>query len=92
MGRAPKPFCGTLMPAVVKDRSDLELSENAAGIGLEEYNETIGLMAQENDCYLADLARGTEKCETLDGFHPTARGHETIAGKWISCLNNLELF
>lgn len=87
-----KIVCGTLMPAVVKDRSGLEVSENAAGIGLEEYNETIRLMAQENDCYLADLARGTEKCETLDGFHPTARGHETIAGKWISCLNNLELF
>lgn len=83
--------CGTLMPTTVKGRNTPELSGNAAGIGLEEYNETIRLMAQENHCYLADLARGVEKCDTLDGFHPTARGHSAIAGKWIGCLGCLDL-
>ena len=83
--------CGTLMPGSVKGRSGLDFSDNAAGIGLEEYNETIRLMAQENDCYLADLARGTEKCETLDGFHPTVRGHGAIAVRWIDCLGSLGL-
>ena len=86
-----KIVCGTLMYPSVKGRSSPEMSENAAGVGLEEYNETIRLMAEENNCYLADLARGTEKCDTLDGFHPTAQGHRTLAGKWIQCLDDLGL-
>jgi len=30
-----------------------------------------------------------ERYETLDGSHPTAKGHSEIAHAWINALNNL---
>ena len=29
--------------------------------------------------------------ETLDGTHPTLKGHQTIANAWIECLASLDL-
>lgn len=86
-----KIVCGTLMRTVVEGRKDWEFPEYGAGISLEEYNDTIRMVAQDNQCYLADLSRGTREYETLDGFHPSARGHHTIAERWIECLGGLGL-
>lgn len=63
-----------------------QFPEYWAGIGLEDYNNVIRWVAQENHCALADLGRGPERYETLDGAHPTVQGHRAIAEKWISCL------
>lgn len=83
--------CGTLMRTEVKGRSDWRFPEYWAGAGLEEYNNSIRWVAQENQCFLADLGRGMERVETLDGAHPTVRGHDTIAARWIECLGEAGL-
>lgn len=38
---------------------------------------------------LADLAASGSRYETLDGTHPTANGHLTLANGWICCLSPL---
>lgn len=83
--------CGTLMRTILQQRKDWRFPEYYAGIGLEEYNKTIRRISEENCCYLADVARFDMRYETLDGSHPTAEGHITIARAWIQCLNNLNL-
>ena len=39
---------------------------------------------------LADLAACGSRYETLDGTHPTAKGHMTLASSWGSCLAALQ--
>ncbi|MDO5133355.1 MAG: SGNH/GDSL hydrolase family protein [Eubacteriales bacterium] len=81
--------CGTLMRTVLRGRSVWQFPEYSAGAGFEQYNNSIRWVTQENQCYLADLCREDARYETLDGFHPTARGHAAIAGRWIECLGEL---
>ena len=38
---------------------------------------------------LDDLAKRNRKNKTLDGTHPTAMGHQTIADEWIACLQTI---
>ena len=55
---------------------------NVPGIGTraEVYNQVIRACAAQNGCRCVELYRPNRVCETLDGYHPTARGMETIAG------------
>ena len=84
-----KIVCGTLMRTEIKGMPDWQFPEYWAGIGLEYYNDVIRWVAQENQCFLADLGMGTAQYETLDGSHPTAQGHKTIAERWLECLAGL---
>ncbi len=81
--------CGTLMRTRVKDRDDWVFPECFSGIALEEYNDAIRKAVRKQDCYLADVSLSEERYETLDGSHPTAKGHSEIAHAWINALNNL---
>lgn len=81
-----KILCGTLMRTQIRGDRLWQFPEYWAGIGLEDYNNVIRWVTQENQCVLADLARGSERYETLDGAHPTVEGHHTIAESWIRCL------
>lgn len=86
-----KIVCGTLMRTGIKVRSDWVFPEYFAGTGLESYNEVIRTLAKRYKCYLADLSMKGNRYETLDGSHPTAKGHITIARAWIECLSDLGL-
>lgn len=83
--------CGTLLRTYVKEDDEWSFPEFFGGYPLEEYNETIRQICHENGVYLADIGKNEERCETLDGAHPTKRGHSTLAKAWIDCLSELKL-
>lgn len=83
--------CGTLLSTALKYRPGWGFSESYSRSELGVYNDTIRKVTAQNGCLLADLAESGPRYETLDGAHPTAAGHETIAGTWIGCLENLHL-
>lgn len=83
-------ICGTLMKGYLKD-SNWIFPESYAGIPFEDYNDAIRKAAQKADVKIADLALLSDRYETLDGTHPTAKGHLAIAKSWISCLTDLNL-
>lgn len=83
--------CGTLLRTKIKDDINWEFPEKFAGFELKEYNDVIRRITKKNSCLLADIALSNENCETLDGSHPTVKGHATLAGAWIDCLSELDL-
>ena len=84
-------ICGTLMRTRIKDRDDWLFPEFFAGVGLEEHNDAIRRVVRKHRCYLADISSSEERYETIDGSHPTVRGHYTIAHAWIRALDSLDL-
>lgn len=86
-----KILCGTLMKSEIRDNSFWTFPEQFAGVHLEEYNRVIRSSARENGCLVADLAAQELRYETLDGSHPTAQGHLTMAYAWFRCLAALGL-
>ena len=83
-------ICGTLMRTKIKDRN-WDFPNYSTGGSFESYNDAIRTMGRRNGCYLADISLSDERYEALDGSHPTAQGHITLAQTWISCLYNLSL-
>lgn len=81
-----KIICGTLMRTEIKGRNEWNFPECFVGVSLEDYNDAIRRASWKNHCYLADVSVVGAKYETLDGAHPTARGHITIANAWLQCL------
>ena len=77
------------MRTVIKDKDNWEFPEHYAGKEFEDYNDTIRKISKKNSCYLADVSRTGMRYETLDGTHPTVRGHQTIADAWINCLKDI---
>ena len=62
------------------------------GTALEEYNQAIRKAVNErDDIVLMDLPEEGIHYETLDGTHPTRRGHEELAQMWIGCLEKIKL-
>lgn len=81
--------CATLMRTGIRNKEDWIFPEAYAGINFEEYNSAIRKICKKQKCYLADMGSLNIRYETLDGSHPTARGHQAIAGAWIECLTKL---
>ena len=54
---------------------------------LADFNNVIRKVCKSKDIRVADIA-GKEEYETLDGVHPTAAGHNTLAHLWIDCLKS----
>ena len=86
-----KIICGTIMRTEIRGRNNWSFPEYYAGIGLEEYNDVIRRITKKNKCIVADVSSLDMMYETLDGSHPTANGHRTIADAWIKCLADLNL-
>ena len=86
-----KIICGTIMRTEIKGKEAWRFPEHYGGIGLEDYNDAIRKVAKRNNCIVADVSSLGMKYETLDGSHPTANGHQTIAEAWIRCLADLDL-
>ena len=53
---------------------------------ISKYNDIIRSSCQQRNIRLADIASLGTGFETLDGVHPTAEGHKTIAEMWINSL------
>ena len=56
------------------------------GIHIEEYCGVIRRVALEHGCRIADLYAFAEPYSTVDGFHPDAKGMETLAQAVIAEL------
>ncbi|MBQ8160863.1 MAG: SGNH/GDSL hydrolase family protein [Clostridia bacterium] len=80
-----KVLCGTLMGTCMSSAARL-MYDTAWTEGLRPYNEAIEKACRAEGCTLVDLAGTGVKYETLDGVHPTAAGHRTIADTWAQCL------
>lgn len=94
-----KIVCATLMRTTLQGNSKWTFPERLGGICLEEYNDAIRRAAANCHIDLADLAKrhigilgfskSDRRYETMDGTHPTAQGHQTIADEWIACLSRI---
>ena len=80
---------GTVMRSFLRGDDDWIFPESFCGTELERYNEVIRRVCREENCLLADLSALGKLYETLDGVHPTAEGHKTIAEAWIESLAGL---
>lgn len=84
-----KIVCATLMKTKLKYNRQWNFPDRLGGISIDEYNEAIRRAAFNCHIDLADLAKHDMRYETLDGTHPTIKGHQTIADEWIACLSRL---
>ena len=94
-----KIICATLMRTTLKQNSQWHFLDRLGGSCIDEYNDAIRRAASNCHIDLADIAKRhlsfadltirDRRYETLDGTHPTARGHQTIAKEWIACLSRL---
>ena len=82
-------ICGTLMRTEMRGYEYWVFPERNANASLDEYNDAIRRAAARNGCLLADLNGLGLRYETLDGTHPTAQGHATIAQAWVECCKEL---
>ncbi|SCX95813.1 Lysophospholipase L1 [Lachnospiraceae bacterium XBB2008] len=76
-------ICGTLLRTTIMDRTDWIFPEEFGGISFDEYNNVIRRVCKRNKVRLADIAINGDRCETIDGSHPTKNGHATLADRWI---------
>lgn len=81
-----KVVCGTILRSKLKTDEKWTFPEEYAGVPLEDYNYVIRQTASKKNVFLADVAAYESRYETLDGTHPTAEGHQTIANAWLKCL------
>ena len=79
-------ICGTMMQTEIRDRPQWRFPTKFMGVEFELYNQAIRKAAKKEKCLLADLGALGWKYETLDGTHPTRRGHETLAMAWIRSM------
>ncbi|MBR1742490.1 MAG: SGNH/GDSL hydrolase family protein, partial [Lachnospiraceae bacterium] len=86
-----KIICGTLMRTKIKAHENWIFPETYAGVPFEDYNVAIRKVCKKQNCYLVDLAALGTSYESLDGSHPTAEGHATIAWAWLQCLQKLDV-
>ena len=78
--------CATLMKTCIKNDDDFVFPDAFAGEPFDDYNEAIRRISKKTNCYLADLESLGIRYETLDGTHPTKKGHQCIADAWQNCL------
>lgn len=84
-----KIICATLMRTTLKQNGQWAFPDRLGGICIDDYNDAIRRAAANCNVDLADLAKSDNRYETLDGIHPTAIGHQTIAEEWITCLSKI---
>ena len=82
-------ICGTLMRTHILNKKSWVFPESYAGVLFEEYNAAIRNTCRKHSCDLADLDALNTTYKTLDGSHPTKKGHTIIADAWEKCLADL---
>ena len=81
--------CGTLMRAMVPSYDWTFPEFNQAGTSLGAYDDAIREAAAEEGALVIDFARCGVRYETLEGLHPTVRGHAQFAEQWLRGLRAL---
>lgn len=80
-------ICATLMRTYISGNDQWTFPEHFAGTEFEAYNQAIRHVCQKEHCILADIGAMGMYYETLDGSHPTNKGHITLSHAWIHCLS-----
>lgn len=70
-------------------KEDWIFPKKYGGKNFDDYNAVIRRICRRRGCHLADLESLHVGYETLDGTHPTKRGHEEIAAVWLSLLTQM---
>lgn len=82
-----KIFCATLAKTYIKNNINWCFPEMYNGHHpLKDYNSVIRIAVRKHKFYLVEL--GNLYYETLDGSHPTKKGHKSISEQWITGLKN----
>lgn len=84
---AAKIICATLLLGY---RKDYECKIDTESLVAElKYNNAIRSAVKEENCLLADLTLSGKYYETLDGLHPTKKGHSLKAKLFETCINKI---
>ena len=83
--------CSTLQRTTKRNAPDWVFPEHICGTELEAYNEIIRATVTRKGHILADICSLDNRYETIDGFHATAQGHQTIAQNWLVFLRKAGL-
>lgn len=81
--------CMTPARTICSRESAFVFSDAPGGRCLNEYCDAILTMAQEMGCLAIDLSKLEYPCDTIDGFHPNAKGMQTIANAVIGELRKV---
>lgn len=84
-----KIVCGTLIRTYLRDKPEWTFPEINRGVRLDDYNDAIRSACAGQGVYLADTTDQEVRYETLDGTHPTRKGHSEIAMAWNACLRGI---
>ncbi len=80
--------CGTLSKTFINSKPNWKFPEERVGkIPFYSYNASIRRVCRKHKVALAELDHIVY--ETIDGSHPTKKGHKTFAYGWIEELNNI---
>ena len=84
-----KIVCGTIIRTYLRDKPEWTFPEINRGVRLDDYNDAIRSACAGQGVYLADTTEQEVRYETLDGTHPTRKGHAEIAMAWNACLRGI---
>ena len=84
-----KIVCGTIIRTYLRDKPEWTFPEINRGVRLDDYNNAIRSACAGQGVYLADTTEQEVRYETLDGTHPTRKGHAEIAMAWNACLRGI---
>ncbi|MBQ2732737.1 MAG: hypothetical protein IJF74_01130 [Clostridia bacterium] len=79
--------CLTFPRSAYKDRPDIEIPFYKGGGSFADYCDAIKKCAKEASCRLLDIYEPNAPYDTIDGFHPTAEGMQTIADAVIAAYS-----
>ncbi len=83
--------CATLLRTSLSQQAQWRFPERFVDVPFDDYNDAIRDVCAKERVLLADLAATDLRYETLDGSHPTAKGHDTLALAWIQALRGNDL-
>lgn len=72
-------WCFTLCPSGYKNGEKIEFPYIYSGKHMKKYCKVIEQCARQSGCILVDLYNTVEPFDTIDGFHPNAKGMSAIS-------------
>ena len=81
-----KIMCSTIIRGFVKGSEEDVFPCYFWGSNIFEFNTAIRDVCKKRNVILVDMDAAGVHSETIEGAHPTAAGHDTIAKLWLDCM------